>query len=255
MRQIRGPEPRDAEPVAIPTSHEARVTIGHESGRRAERVGIVVLGLVILAFMKPWGSPAEPAVQRNPTARASPTPAGLFSDLPCTGAGWLVEADVRWSGDIVRTWTLTEAVQALSPETSTIQFVSVAAPQVVALGYCPPRAEDTRPHSDVTIYRLGRELEVVPTVTVTIGKEAEAAANVLYRPASSWLPAQASAGPLPSAAASTQPSAGYGSGGPPSGRPPLPSWPDGRYVIRIRGADAYERWIGVDIRVISGVPT
>jgi hypothetical protein len=209
-----------------PVFHESRVRLGHEPGRTPERIVIVGLVLLVLLVVKPWGPTPEQATAPGPVASVAPTPEILrYSDLPCSGRMWLIEADTRWAGQSVRSWILTDAVEATGPTDRSIRFVVVAAQQVLAVGYCPAYRDDQRPHSKLTIFRLLPTVALVPTRTVRVEREAEASANDLLAPAPL---------PVPSGQA----------GG-------TPGWQPGRYVMHIEGPAGYERWLGFEVRLIS----
>ena len=213
--------------MSEPAFHESHATIGHERGRIAERLAILGLVLVIVLVVKPWGATPEPASAPAPHATLAATPETLsFSELPCSGRMWLIEADTRWAGEVVRSWILTDAVEATGPTDPRIRFVVVAAQQVLAIGYCPSYRDDNRPHDRLTIYRLGSSVTTVPTTTVRVPQEAEAAANDLFAPVSR---------PGPSGDGAQQ-----------------VSWGPGRYVIRIDGTGGYMRWLGLEIRIVPG---
>jgi hypothetical protein len=212
-----------------PEFHETRVRLGHEPGRTPERLVIVALVLLGLLVVKPWGPTPEPATAPGPAASVAPTPEVLFNDLPCSGHMWLVEADTRWAGQVVRSWILTDASTATGPTDPGIEFVVVAAQQVLSIGYCPAYRDDSRPHDTVTIYRLAPTVAEVPTEPVRVPKEADAAANDLFAPRATPGPSGAAGGPI--------------------------SWGPGRYVMRIQGPEGYLRWLGVEIRLIAGVQT
>jgi hypothetical protein len=217
-----------------PVVHEAHARIGHESGRTPERLLVVGLVLLLVLVIKPWGPTPEVATAPGPVASVAPTPRELtFAELPCQGRMWLVEADTRWAGQVVRSWILTDAVTATDPPIGSINFVVVAAQQVLAIGYCPSYRDDTRPHDRVTIYRLtpstgppgpGVTIAEVATTPVRVPQEADAAANDLFAPLSTPGP---------------------------SGSSKQISWGPGRYVMRIAGPDGYLRWLGLEIRLIG----
>ena len=217
-----------------PVFHESHASIGHEPGRTPERLVIVALVALLILIVKPWGPTPEVATAPGPEASIAPTPEILpFSALPCTGRTWLIEADTRWAGDVVRSWILTDAVQATDPPIPSLRFVVVAAQQVVAIGYCPAYRDDTRPNDRVTIYRLtpssgpagpGETITEVATESVRAPQEADAAANDLFAPV-------AKPGP--------------------SGEGAQLSWGPGRYVMRIEGPDGYLRWLGLEVRLIG----
>jgi hypothetical protein len=225
MKQIRGPESRDSEPVAIPTTHEARVLIGREPGRHAERVGIVGLGLVLLAFLKPWTlvSGPEPSRPPPPPRAGVVITAAPIEAKACIGQWWSIEVDEESGGPVARAWVLTHAVEAMGPLDTRIRFVTVAAREVVGLGICPP-SNDAPIGASATFFRLDPTPRAFGTTSVLMAPEPEVPANTLYRP-----------------------SATSGTGTP----SPQASWPAGRYVIRVDGLDGYQRWLGVDVRVVA----
>src|SRR5262245_20832455 len=175
--------------MSEPEFHEAHGSLGHERGRTPERLVIVALVLLIVLVVKPWGATPEPATAPGPHVSVAPTPRVLsFAELPCTGMMWLVEADTRWGGQVVRSWILTDATLATGPADPKIKFVVVAAQQVQAIGYCPAYRDDSRPHDSVTIYRLAPTPAEVPTQLVRAPREADASANDLYAPATIPVP-------------------------------------------------------------------
>jgi hypothetical protein len=210
--------------VTEPVLHESHALVGGGTGRRAERVAVLAGVLVLLAVVKPWGADKPAEVAHRPAPSVAATERVFFADLPCTGGRWLIEADERWAGDVVRTWVLTDAAEATGPTDPQIRFVTVAAPQVLSIGYCPALWDDARPHSNLTIYRLGPPVAIVATSPFRIPKEADAAANDLFRPAASSAPGASGAAPG--------------------------TWPAGRYVMRVDGPDGYRRWLGLEIRLI-----
>lgn len=209
-----------------PVFHESHASLGREPGWTPERLVIGVVVLLVLLVLKPWGPTPEQATAPGPVASVAPTAAALsFADLPCTGRMWLIEADTRWAGQIVRSWILTDAVEATGPTDPNIRFVVVAAQQVLAIGYCPSYHDDQRPHDRLTIYRLQPTVSTVITAPVQAPRETDAAADELFAP--------------------------MGTPGPSGQAPGIISWPPGRYVIRIDGVGGYRRWLGLEIRLIS----
>ena len=213
-----------------PAVHESHASIGHP-GRTPERLVIVGLILLVLLLVKPWGAPPEQGTAPGPGPSPSPvairpvtTEPRSSAEMPCTGLRWLVEADTRWAGRVVRSWILTDAVQATGPTDPAIKFVVVAAQQVVSIGYCPSHGDDNRPHDRLTIYRLDPTLSTV-AATMVPPRDADAAANELFAPV-------------------TTPG--------PSGQPPsVGTWQAGRYVIRIDGPAGDQRWLGVEVRLVG----
>jgi len=215
-----------------PVQHESHARLDHRQGRTAERIAVVGAVLLLVAIVKPWGQPAatpEPARPARPAATgAVATDAGPVAEPPCVSKHWLIEADERWGHDLVRTWVLTDAVEATGPLDPAIRFVPVAAHQVLSLGYCPSVDDEAGLHTKVTVYRLDPTLGIVAIVPYQMPREADAAANVLYRLA-------------PRAAGSQSPDA--------------VSWPTGRYVLRVDGPAGYRRWLGVDVMLILVPPS
>lgn len=211
--------------------HETRVKIGRETGRGAERVALLVALLVLVAILKPWGTPpvAEPMAPRQPIVSAAATEpvSEQVVDRPCNNLSWLIQVDMLWPRRLVRSWIATDAVAASGPTDPRIQFVTVASPEVRALGYCPARSDDVPSDTRPTFYRLGPPVEVVRTDEVTV-PEFDEPTNVLYRPAA--------AGRSPT----------------PSGGSPAPTgWAGGRYVMRIDGPSGFRRWLGLEIRIVE----
>jgi hypothetical protein len=216
--------------VTEPDSHASHVSIGHP-GRTPERLIILGLVLLLLLLTKPWGTPPQQAGSLpQPTAPspvgsvpATPAPRGS-AGLPCTGLMWLVEADTRWAGQPIRSWILTDAVEATGPTDPRISFVVVAAQEVRAIGYCPPHAEENRLNDRLTIYRIDPTISTISTATVPVRGDGETGANELFAPITT---------PGPSGEAP-----GFG------------MWAPGRYVLRIDGP-GHERWLGVEVRLVA----
>lgn len=216
----------ETEPVTEPVFHESHVSIGHEPGRTPERLVVVGLVLLVLLIIKPWGPTPQQATAPGPMASIAATTAPVsYADLPCSAGMWLIEADTRWADQIVRSWILTDAVEATGPTDPNIPFVVVAAQQVLAIGYCPSYHDDTRPHERLTIYRLDPAVSTVITTPVRVPREADAAENELFAP----MATPGASGQAPSVA----------------------TWAAGRYVIRIDGPAGYRRWLSVEVRLIS----
>lgn len=219
--------------VVEPVVSDFRVTLGRGGRRRPERLAMAVGALLLVAIIKPWGPGRPAATAPPPRYTPIPTERVLLSDLPCTGGQWLLEADERWAGAPLRTWTFTQAVEASGPLDPAISFVTIAAQQILAIGYCPSFWDDQRPHQRLTIYRLeNASFSTMDVAPVVVRRGVDAAANTLFRPAGG--PAGASADPAM------------------DGRI---SWPEGRYVMQISGPSTYERWLGFDIRLVSLSPT
>jgi hypothetical protein len=213
-----------------PVVRDFHATLGRDARRRPERLAIVVGTLLLVAVIKPWPA-ALPAATGPPRHLATPVPTErvFASDLPCSASQWLLEADERWGGAPARTWTFTEAVEASGPLDPAISFATIAAQQLLAIGYCPAFWDDQRPHQRLTIYQLdGGGAIVIPTAPVLISRGDDASDNTLFRPA-----------------------------GGPAGSSPDPemygriAWQEGRYVMQIASVGGYQRWLGFDVRIVS----
>ena len=216
--------------MSEPVMHETKVRIGREAGRGAERIALVVSVLVLIAILKPWGSPpaAEPTAPRQEQPSVAPSePVGAVEHA-CNNRHWLIQVDMLWPRRLVRSWILTDAVTASGPTDPRIRFVTVASPEVRALGFCPARGADVPPDTRPTFFRLGPPVEVVSTERVIVSRSPDEAENVLYRPAT--------ASRLPSASGA---------------RPHPTSWAEGQYVLRIDGPSGIEHWLGVEIVAIE----
>ena len=212
-------------------AHETHVRIGREPGRGGERVALVAVVLVLIAMVKPWGPgpPAETPAPRQP--QVAPTEPVSRGDHPCTGRRWLIQVDKRLADRKVRSWIPADEVDASGPTDPTIAFVTVASPQVMALGYCPALDDDAPPGTRLTIYRLGPPIELVLADPVPL-PESAGPENVLFRPAATdRAPTRSGATPAPQE-----------------------GWESGRYVLRIDGSNGYERWLGLEIRITEAQP-
>jgi hypothetical protein len=152
----------------------------------------------------------------------------LLGDHVCTGSSWLIQVDKRFVGQVVRAWVYTDAVEAFGPADPGIPFVTVTSSEVLAVGYCPSRADSAPLDTQLTIYRLGPTIEVLAAHPVTAPDPAEAPENVMVRPAGTGR------SPSPSGATET----------------PL-SWESGRYALQIEGSRGYDRWLGLEIRIVD----
>ncbi|HEY8238070.1 MAG TPA: hypothetical protein VIF63_01430 [Candidatus Limnocylindrales bacterium] len=204
---------------------EVHVRIEDPGSRRAVRIAWIGAALIFVAMAKPWPQPAPPEHIANQIARATPQVSaepGLAVIEPCAGSWWSVEVDEA-AESVARVWVLTDAVEATGPLDARIRFVTVAAQQVRGLGFCPP-FHDVPTRGSVTFFRLDPAPTPFRTTPVQMPQLREVAANTLYRPASTD---------------------GQGASG------PGPPWAAGRYVMRIDGSDGYERWLGLDLRLVT----
>ena len=127
------------------------------------KLSAVVLALVALAIVKPWGGdtgtnrPPQPARTAGPpVAVPSPTPdlsaEGLAEPI-CLGTGaWLVASVEQWRTHPVRVWKVIEPIaEATGPTDPSIPSVPVVAYAVPALGWCAPAWGPRRPVGPVTV--------------------------------------------------------------------------------------------------------
>ncbi len=217
------------------------------SNNRGLLLGAAVVAVaLVLAVLKPWGSPgqrAEPGLPSTVPAglAASPgptaTPPGY--DMPggqCfPGSAWRVYTIETNMGRLLRTWLSIEPGTAAGPRDPVIPFVRVVADRVLALGYCVGSGPDG-PASLVgtRAWALSGRAAVPIVLAPLVGyMPSEPDLGAVYRPPEAS--PVASPGTLPG----TSPAADAG------------AWSRGRYVFAVRqgSADGDEQWFGVEIVV------
>ena len=192
---------------------------------------IVVIGLLGLAMVKPWGAP-EPPPERPATqavARATPVPRPPESPIGSIcheSSSWRVATEGSFVGSQIREWGFVVPVAADSPSDPLIPFVVFSFTRLRALGYCAPADPERSLDLHVVVFRLD---DSGASTTVAVEREART--------------------PMWSAAGLFSIAASAGAGSPASSGPePAASWPPGRYVFALHGRDFGEIWFGAAIR-------
>ncbi len=232
--------------------------------RRLYAVIVVLLGVIVVLAIRPWGDDAAPpanggvepatapaalATSLDPGASPPTAPpvgpeAGL--DVTCgSPSGWRAATLQAWAGreQPIRSWIAIEPVEAQSALDPSIPFAPVATGVVTAIGYCAPLGDAERPPAVAvaSLWALAGD-RAVPLTLLPLEPAAPDALGGL------WLRPPEVTGDLAGA-----PSPGAGSSGAPSSSTPaVPGgaelWPPGRYAIELAspGGD-YHRWLGIEI--------
>jgi hypothetical protein len=209
------------------------------SSRDPTLVAVVLVGVIAVMLVKPWGEPVAPATAvATPEGRAAavlpprpvPTPAREISGverLCYEPSSWWLAAIVRWPGQTVQTRELLPAARAQSPLDPAIPFEAIHSSRVQAIGYCAPVAGTERPPNDATVavWRLDQRgaVQIQPPTVPEMG------GSILGR---LWSPPPGPVATLPPADPRNTADA---------------TWPTGRYVITIQAGGAYSRWLGVEV--------
>jgi hypothetical protein len=225
---------RPTEPVRVAGWTEPVTVAGPNTGRAVLRLAWIVVALIGVAVLKPWGeAPSSPPAARpatGPTPEVSQTSRprnemDLVSSFCLEPSGWRVYSAEHWAGQRVRSWTaVTPVSSATGPTDPRIPIIPVVSQAVLAIGFCSPVHGPEAPPSTATdhIYRLR---------TVTIDGErllrADAVAPVRIAPVERASYLGAVYGPL-------------------SGS----SWADGVYIVRIEGS-GYTRWFGIQVEILN----
>jgi hypothetical protein len=206
---------------------------------RALRRGIlVVMGLVVLATVKPWGSakapvdrePQQPALAAVSPPSVAPHPVeSPISSICHESQSWRVATEGSFVGGRIREWGFVEPVAARGPADPSIPFVPFSFTLLRTLGYCAPADEQGPLDVDVLVFRI----------------EASGASSVVAVQRDSRTPAWSVAGLF-----SIAPSARAVKSPPSSG--PAAGWPTGRYVFALRSARLGNVWFGADVRTAPG---
>ncbi len=244
-----GPPPR---PLAVaPRDH------------RVDRALVVVVALVIIAVMKPWGlarpSPAPPdprvavaSAPVAPTVRDTATPATLPRSatpaFPCYWpSGWRVVVLDRELGWTVRTWIAATPAVTSSPADRAIPRISLAGSDPIAVGFCAPASG-----AEAAAWTGAR-----PRIQQAWRLSGAGAGTAWRRIVTSSL---GDTGSRDLEAVRTADGGAFAvlalvpSGGSADGRPGLPgggpadAWPAGRYVVAVGPPDgAPLAWFGLDV--------
>jgi hypothetical protein len=203
-----------------------------DRGRLPGAAAALVVGLVLVAIVKPWGSPDVPSSPALPaqvadaspatrTPRPSPDDRAELREHCFDPIGWRVFAREEGDRRTTRSWKSVDPVPtARGPRDARIPSVLVAAERIPALGYCAPARHGTSPPITATlaIWRLEPDgTRVTRLRTRRFLPSRETILGGLY-----------AAGP-----SSTD------------------TWTSGRYVFAVR-SEGYERWWAVD--VVADIP-
>lgn len=137
------------------------------SGRQLPAIVAVLIGAVVLAFLKPWDIGREPGPERAGTA-ATATPSSVatarspgtrnpLGAVPCfSDREWRVVTVERLTGIDRRSWIAVDPVAATGPTDRRIPTRRLTAEQLLAIGYCAPRTGTigTRDPELVALYRV-----------------------------------------------------------------------------------------------------
>ena len=239
-----GPEPPPEPP---PTVIIAR------SSRALRNATAVVISLLVLAVLKPWGASdtrpdsgalTTPAVSPA-VATPPPTPDlsadGLAAPLCLAPGSWLVASLEQWRTRPVRVWKVIEPIRtATGPTDPAIPSVPVVAYAVHAVGWCAPVRGVLRPSglADVTAWRIADRAAVPITLRQIAPERLVTPFGALYGPPEGCLPVCPSAGP---------------SAGP--GAAPAGSWQPGRYVFRYDDTGLSEvLWLAAEVELLPPPP-
>ena len=213
---------------------------GPGGGRAATFVGVVVV-LLLLAVLKPWGDgpsegsggappdavrPGGPSDAPSVTESPVPTPSRDPIAAACLNPdGWRLATIESFGGSIIRRWQTITPVEATRPDDPDIPVGLAASDAVLAIGWCAPITGPDRPLAiaNVTVWRLDR-----------VGREAPVPQSVGGRRGIPLSPLGAIYDPPT-----------YGAIRDPDGAEAA-AWPPGRYVFRVvHGEQA--RWLAVDV--------
>ena len=228
------PEPRPEQtPTVVVAAHS----------RAPRNWTALVLVLLALAILKPWGSddaggPAppwpDPAVSRS-VPGPSPTPdlsaEGLAEPLCLGPASWLVASVEQWRTHPVRVWKVIEPLAgATGPADPAIPSVPVVAYGVPALGWCAPVWGPLRPVGpvEVTAWRIVDGLPASIDLRQIAPVRLTTKFGALYGPPVSCR--EVCLSPIPGSS------------------PSIASWLPGRYVFRYRDlGEAGTLWFAVEL--------
>ena len=234
------------------TEHEVRVESIGGVPRRVFVGTALVVGLIAVALIKPWGDPSarvpppppppqvaiHAAPSATPAVRATAAPSA-DPELSAEAAGALCIAVPTWRlitienselGD-TRTMYAIPAVTAAGPEDAAIPKTDITAKQLIAMGVCRPLSAESlgdgspAPVVDAHIWALGSDGQPVQETTSVLNANLFSFGEAYYAPASR--------------APGSQPGSGTQS---------APTWMAGRYAVEIpNGAGKGESlWFAVD---------
>jgi hypothetical protein len=232
--------------------------------RRLYAVIAVLLGVIVVLAIRPWGGDAPPPASEvgpRPTGAAavatpigpddsapSPLPVGAATGLDVTcgsPSGWRAATLQAWAGrdQPIRSWIAIEPVEAAGALDPSVPFAPVATGVVTALGYCAPLGDAERPPAVAvaSLWALAGDRAVPLTLLPLEPAAPDALGGLWLRPpevtdvlgGSSSPGATSSDAPAPSTLSAAAGAA---------------LWPPGKYVVELAspGGD-YHRWLGIEI--------
>lgn len=241
------------EPDRQPAFDEAPQRVASTTDpRRLYAVIVVLLGVIVVLAIRPWGGAdggppsggaraSAPAIVATPAdgAASGPTegsprtepPVGAGADLGVTcgsPSGWRAATLQAWAGRSrpIRSWIAIEPVSATDALDPAIPFAPVATGVVTAIGYCAPLGDEARPPaSAVAALWAIRDGSAVPLSLLPLEPASPDALGGLWsRPPEVPEP----------------PGSNSGSS--------ADLWPPGRYVVELATPGlAYHRWLGIEI--------
>jgi hypothetical protein len=221
------------------------------SDARLPSVLWVVLALVALAVLKPWGvaapfETARPFVPEPTITVVTPAPTedrtadGLASPICLGTGGWRIATLERWETQDVRVWRAIEPIAtATGPLDPAIPSVPVVAIEVTALGWCAPAFGEHRPLGPaiVTAWSVVGEVATPLQLRQVRPVDGSTPMAALYLPVSVCPEATNCLPLLPS---------------------PAPRrWASERVVFRyVDGGGSGEAWLAADVTILpASVPT
>lgn len=197
-----------------PIEREVRVERLEGVPRRVFAGTALVVALIVVALIKPWGDPsvrvalpaspiqAQVASSDTPVVHATPSadPALIAAELGALCIApptWrLITMETSELGDS-RTMYAIGAVTATGPGDASIPLTGVTAKELVAIGVCRPSGLDTRPATaqfEARIWALGPDGRPVREATSIVDADLYAVGEAYYAPATNPTPAPWSAG-------------------------------------------------------------
>ena len=244
--------------------------------RRLYAVIVVLLGVIVVLAIRPWGGeapgPANPddTLPTGPAAIATTsepaTPGGPDSSVPTvppvgpeagldvtcgSPSGWRAATLQAWAGrdEPIRSWIAIQPVEAADALDPAIPFAPVATGVVTALGYCAPLGDAERPPAVAvaSLWALAGDHAVPLTLLPLEPAAPDALGGIWLRPPE--VTDDLAGSPSPGATSPDAPAASV-----PAAAGGAAVWPPGRYVIELSspGGD-YHRWLGVEIADLASV--
>jgi hypothetical protein len=240
-------EPGTGEPPARASRSPETLRVG-PPGRPALNLVMIVVALVTLAVLKPWGEaglhaiapPQRPSIDREPTPIPTPDTStrGLAEPICLGPITWRVTSLERWRTQGVRVWQAVDPIAGVTdPIDPRVPSVLAAAFDITALGWCAPTFGSRQPVGpavvDAWLVTGSGTTPVELRRLVPLPGPSEFGA--LYAPPG---PCTSLCGRPADASPRSAPS----------------SWPTGRYVFRYRNAGTGDLWFAVDVLQIPPLP-